>query len=163
LQLAFAAKHAFQLTNGRQRSSFSGANRAHPGNIDSYRDAYASRRLIVPVSGFYEWKRDGAHKQPFAIRYPDHSPLAFAGLWGTWHDLDTFTIVTTEANAAMCAVHDRLPLILSPDQFDEWLDPENPDPQRVLTSTPQEELELVPVSDWGNKARHKGLQCLAPA
>ena len=80
----------------------------------SYRDAYASRRLIVPVSGFYEWKRDGAHKQPFAIRHPDQSPLVFAGLWGTWHDLDTFTIVTTEANEAMQAIHDRMPLILSP-------------------------------------------------
>ena len=54
----------------------------------SYRDAYASRRLIVPVSGFYEWQRAGAHKQPFAIRHPDQSPLAFAGLWGTSHDLE---------------------------------------------------------------------------
>jgi putative SOS response-associated peptidase YedK len=108
----------------------------------------------VPVSGFYEWKRDGAHKQPYAIRHPDQSPLAFAGLWGTWNDLDTFTIVTTDANAAIWPVHDRMPLILSSDQFDEWLDPENPDPEAVLTATPQEPLELVPVSDWVNNARH---------
>ena len=70
----------------------------------SFRDAYASRRLIVPVSGFYEWQREGAHKQPFAIRHPDQSPLAFAGLWETWRDLETFTIVTTEANADMLPV-----------------------------------------------------------
>ena len=128
----------------------------------SYRDAYASRRLIVPVSGFYEWKRDGAHKQPFAIRHPDQSPLVFAGLWGTWHDLDTFTIVTTEANKDMQAVHDRMPLILSPEQIDEWLDPDNPDPERVLTSVPDEELELVPVSEWVNNARHDDPRCLEP-
>ena len=129
----------------------------------SYRDAYASRRLIVPVSGFYEWKRDGAHKQPFAIRHPDQSPLAFAGLWGTWHDLDTFTIVTTDANADMQVIHDRMPLILSPEQIDEWLDPDNPDPERVLTSVPDDELELVPVSEWVNNARHEGRQCLEAA
>jgi putative SOS response-associated peptidase YedK len=126
----------------------------------SYRDAYASRRLIVPVSGFYEWKRDGAHKQPYAIRHPDQSPLPFAGLWETWHDIDTFTIITTAAKQPMRAIHDRMPLILAPDQFEEWLDPENPDPEAVLTAVPQDELELVPVSDWVNNARHEGPQCL---
>ena len=103
---------------------------------------------------------EGTHKQPFPIRRPDHQPFAFARLWETWHDLDTFTIVTTEANATMRAVHDRMPLILSPEQIDEWLDPENPNPEAVLTSVPQDELELVPVSDWVNNARHEGPQCL---
>jgi putative SOS response-associated peptidase YedK len=128
----------------------------------SFRDAYASRRLIIPVSGFYEWKRSGSHKQPFAIRHPDRSPLAFAGIWESWHDLETFAIVTTEANEAMQAIHDRMPLILSTEQFDAWLDPDNPDPSDVLTSVPDEELELVPVSDYVNNARHEGPQCLEP-
>lgn len=128
----------------------------------SYRSAYASRRLIVPVSGFYEWKREGKHKQPFAIRRLDQSPLPFAGLWETWHDVDTFTIVTTAANKAMSAVHDRMPLILSDEQIDEWLDPDNPNPERVLTSVPDEKLELVEVSDFVNNARHEGPQCLDP-
>ena len=114
----------------------------------SYRKAYESRRLIVPASGFYEWKREGTHKQPFAIRRPDHAPLAFAGLWETWQDLDTFTIITTAANKPMRAIHDRMPLILFDEQIDEWLDPENPDPKDVLASLPSEELELVPVSEW---------------
>jgi putative SOS response-associated peptidase YedK len=122
----------------------------------SFRDAYASRRLIVPVSGFYEWKRKGTHKQPFAIRHPDKSPLAFAGLWETWQDLDTFTIVTTAANAAMRPVHDRMPLILDDEQIEQWLDPDNPDPEAVLTAVSDDELELVPVSDWVNNARHEG-------
>jgi putative SOS response-associated peptidase YedK len=60
----------------------------------------------------------------------------------------------------MQGIHDRMPLILSPDQFDEWLDPENPDPEGVLTSVPADELELVPVSDYVNNARHEGPQCL---
>ena len=128
----------------------------------SYRKAYESRRLIVPASGFYEWKREGTHKLPFAIRRPDHSPLPFAGLWETWHDLDTFTIVTTAANKPMRAVHDRMPLILSDEQIDEWLDPENPDPKDVLASLPSEELELVPVSEWVNNARHDDPRCLEP-
>jgi putative SOS response-associated peptidase YedK len=88
--------------------------------------------------------------------------LAFAGIWEIWHDLETFAIVTTEANAVMRAIHDRMPLILSPEQFDEWLDPDNPDPSDVLTSVPDEELELVPVSDYVNNARHEGPQCLDP-
>jgi putative SOS response-associated peptidase YedK len=70
-------------------------------------------------------------------------------LWGTRHGLDTFTIVTTETNADMQAIHDRMPLILSPEQIDEWLDPDNPDPERVLTSVPNDELELVVVSHTG--------------
>jgi putative SOS response-associated peptidase YedK len=71
-------------------------------------------------------KREGTHKQPFAIRRRDKAPIAFAGIWETWHDLESFAIVTTAANAAMAAIHDRMPLILSPEQLDEWLDPENP-------------------------------------
>jgi putative SOS response-associated peptidase YedK len=128
----------------------------------SFRDAYASRRLIVPVSGFYEWKRDGTHKQPFAIRHPDQSPLAFAGLWGTWHDMDTFTIVIAAANQPMSSIHDRMPLILDDVQIEQWLDPDNPDPEAVLTAVPDDELELVPVSDWVNNARHEGPRCLEP-
>jgi putative SOS response-associated peptidase YedK len=60
----------------------------------------------------------------------------------------------------MRAVHDRMPLILEDEQIDEWLDPENPDPHEVLASLPSEELELVPVSEWVNNARHDDPQCL---
>jgi putative SOS response-associated peptidase YedK len=66
------------------------------------------------------------------------------------------------ANKPMRASHARMPLILSPKQFDDWLDPENPDPERVLTAIPQEELELVPMSDWVNNVRHDDPRCLDP-
>jgi putative SOS response-associated peptidase YedK len=120
----------------------------------SYRKAYESRRLIVPASGFYEWKRDGTHKQPFAIHRPDDEPLAFAGLWETWHDTETFTIITTAANATMRQIHDRMPLILDPSDFDRWLDPEIEDPFDILSAEPDVPLELTPVSDWVNSPRH---------
>ena len=101
-------------------------------------------------------------REPFAIRRPAHSPLPFAGLWETWQDLETFTIITTAANKPMRAVHDRMPLILSDEQIDEWLDPENHDPKDVLASLPSDELELVPVSGWVNNARHDDPRCLEP-
>ena len=68
------------------------------------------------MSGFYEWKRDGARKQPFAIHHPDLQPCPLRGPVGAWHDLGTFTIITTAANAALRAVHDRMPLILAPEE-----------------------------------------------
>src|SRR5689334_6033300 len=128
----------------------------------AFKRAYSSRRLIVPASGFYEWKTEGSHKQPFAIHRPDGKPLAFAGLWETWHDLDTFTIVTTAANPTMRQVHERMPLILSPADFDRWLDPETEDPADILTAEPDEPLELTPVSAWVNSARHDDARCLEP-
>src|SRR3954451_9791463 len=129
----------------------------------AFRHAYAARRLIVPASGFYEWQREGTHKQPFAIHRPDGAPLAFAGLWETWHDIDTFTIVTTTAIDAMGQVHERMPLILSPADYDRWLAPENDDPADVLGSLPDVALELTPVSDWVNSARHDDARCLERA
>ena len=71
------------------------------------------RALIVPVSGSTNGSAT-RHISNLAIRQPDQSPLAFAGLWGAWHDLDTFTIVTTNADADMQVIHDRMPLIPHP-------------------------------------------------
>src|SRR3954469_409072 len=116
----------------------------------AFKHAYAARRLIVPASGFYEWQREGTHKRPFAIHRADGAPLAFAGLWETWHDIDTFTIITTTAIDTMGQVHERMPLILSPRYYDRWLDPENDDPVEVLGSVPAVALELTPLSDWVN-------------
>jgi putative SOS response-associated peptidase YedK len=69
-------------------------------------------------------------------------------------------LATTAANADMRPVHDRMPLILDDEQIEQWLDPDYPDPAAVLTSVPDDELVLVPVSDWVNNARHEGPQCL---
>lgn len=97
-----------------------------------FRGAFALRRCIVPVSGFYEWRRLGAPngKQPYYIHAADDEPLLLAGLWESWgrHDrsIESFTIITTEPNAMIAAIHDRAPVILDPHQTDLWLDPSAP-------------------------------------
>ena len=85
----------------------------------AFRAAYKARRCIVPASGFYEWKAETAGKQPYYIRSRSEVPLAMAGLWESWRDPDgivvrTFCIITTEANALMTEIHERMPVLLRP-------------------------------------------------
>jgi putative SOS response-associated peptidase YedK len=87
----------------------------------SFREAYRKRRCLIPASGFYEWKLESGRKQPYYI-YPSGGALfSFAGLWEQWQDLQTCAIITTEANAKMAAVHDRMPVIVSPAEYSAWL------------------------------------------
>jgi putative SOS response-associated peptidase YedK len=87
----------------------------------SFRDAYRKRRCLIPASGFYEWKAEGGRKQPYYV-YPAGAELfAFAGLWERWQELETCCIVTTQANATMAAVHERMPVIVSPAEYSAWL------------------------------------------
>jgi putative SOS response-associated peptidase YedK len=92
----------------------------------AFRAAIRERRCLVPATGFYEWKGDPGRKQPFAITLPDRPIFAFAGLWESWkpaegEPLETFTIITSEANAAVAEVHDRMPVILPKEAEADWL------------------------------------------
>jgi putative SOS response-associated peptidase YedK len=94
----------------------------------AFRDAFArGQRCIVPVDAFYEWKKIGASKQPYAIIAADGQPLAMAGLWERWRDraaggvLQSFTIITTAPNELCGAIHDRMPVILPRDKWASWL------------------------------------------
>jgi putative SOS response-associated peptidase YedK len=92
----------------------------------SFRAALKRRRCLVPADGFYEWKRIGKSKQPYHIRLLDHELFAFAGLWEIWtgpdgSEIQSCTVITTEANSLMQDLHDRMPVILSPDDYDQWL------------------------------------------
>src|SRR5262245_13513854 len=95
----------------------------------AFRDAMRQRRCLVPADGFYEWKRTGPKtKQAYNIGLKDDALFAFAGLWERWKDpqgqiIRTCTILTTQANALLAGVHDRMPVILHPDDYDLWLDP----------------------------------------
>jgi putative SOS response-associated peptidase YedK len=92
----------------------------------SFRGAWKQRRCVVPASGFFEWQGERGHKQPHAITVPGQPLFAFAGLWETWkphggEPVETFTIMTTEANEQVARIHDRMPVILPMDAIDTWL------------------------------------------
>ena len=140
---------------------------------NAFKHAFKRRRCIVPVDGFYEWQKlEGQKvKQPYFISRPDGEPLAFAGLWEEWKGPDrsgdqrlrSATIITTEANATMAPVHDRMPVILPPSAWDAWLDEDNADLDtlgRLLVPAPPEILTLRPVSTEVNNVRNKGAQLI---
>lgn len=93
----------------------------------AYRAAFRQRRCLLPADGFYEWRKEGAAKQPYLFRHQDGRPFAMAGLWELWRSadgpaLETCTIITTEANDAVRPVHPRMPAILPPERYADWLD-----------------------------------------
>lgn len=103
----------------------------------SFRSAFKSRRCVVPATGFFEWKGEPGHKQPYAITAADQTLFAFAGLWERWQPKDgdaveTFTIITTEPNEAVAAVHDRMPVILPADSIQDWLEAPAKEAQALL-------------------------------
>ncbi|UCE88170.1 MAG: SOS response-associated peptidase [Pseudomonadota bacterium] len=107
-------------------------------NKPAYRGPLRHRRCLVPADGFYEWQaRDGA-KQPWYIYLKDRRPFAMAGLWDRWEGpegeiIESCTLLTTDANSLLAAVHERMPVILAPDIWTHWLDPQVQD---VVTLTP---------------------------
>jgi putative SOS response-associated peptidase YedK len=127
----------------------------------AFRDAVRYRRCLVPASGFYEWRRGpGKQKQPFWVRPPHLGPIAFAGLWETWSDrntggeIDSGCILTTAANAALAAIHDRMPVTISPEDFEAWLTGEPEAATDLLKPAPPDAFEAIPVSTRVNKAEN---------
>ncbi len=139
---------------------------------NSFRSAFAKRRCIVTADGFYEWKRlDPKTKHPMYIHRADGDPLAFAGLYERWTDAEnlreihTCTIITTTPNEMMAEIHDRMPVLLSPQQWDEWLDPANADTeslQRLLVPAPDALLTSYAVSTEVNSVKNNNADLLAP-
>ncbi len=142
----------------------------------AFRRAFERFRCLIIADGFYEWRPAGAatgtsavrgRKQPFHITRDDGEVFAFAGLWSIWHGQDpplrSCTILTTAANSAIAALHDRMPIILAPDAEAAWLDPSTgPDELRhVLAGLPAAATALRPVGTAVNDARCDGPECLA--
>jgi len=130
----------------------------------SFRSAFRKRRCLVPADGFYEWRADGKAKQPYLIARRDGASFAFAGLWERWTPkekpaepafIDSYTIVTTEANTLLKPLHERMPVILAPEHYASWLDPEaaEADLLALLRPAPEELLHYFPVSRRVNAAR----------
>jgi putative SOS response-associated peptidase YedK len=136
----------------------------------AFRNAMKRRRCLVPADGFYEWKRDGATKRPYYIRRKDGAPFAFAGLYETWigpngEELDTAAIVTTAANRVLAPIHDRMPVILTPDAYEMWLDTRNVDAETAaaLIAPAQNELfEAYEISPLVNRVANDVPEVQAP-
>jgi putative SOS response-associated peptidase YedK len=126
--------------------------------LPTFRDAYALRRCIVPVDGFFEWKaiRGAGRKQPYAIAMKDGSPFGLAGLWENWKNPNTgewertFAILTVSSNELIGQIHNRMPAILEPRSYDRWLSTE-PDPHDLLITYSSEPMTMWPISTRVNK------------
>lgn len=132
----------------------------------AFRDAYRHRRCLVPADAFYEWKPVAGRKQPYCIRMRDHTLFGMAGLWEHWvapdgQVVESCTIVTVEANALVGELHDRMPLILAPADYDAWLGAGT-----MAAALPHavaaEEMVAYPVSPLVSNARNDDPACLVP-
>lgn len=123
----------------------------------AFREPFRRRRCLVPVNGFYEWKKAGSRRQPYAVARADRTLLAMAGLWDEWRSpqeqmagdrVRSFTIITTAANALLAPLHERMPVILDPADWPLWLGEAAAEPARLkalLRPCPPERLALWPV------------------
>jgi putative SOS response-associated peptidase YedK len=122
----------------------------------SFREAFKRRRCIIPADGFYEWQVQGKAKQPYYISLKSEEPLAMAGLWESWRGQDgevlrTCCIITTEANEVMKPIHDRMPVILAPQDWDAWLDAPVDKIMAMVTPFDGGLIQAWPVSSRVNK------------
>ncbi|HLQ30291.1 MAG TPA: SOS response-associated peptidase [Ktedonobacteraceae bacterium] len=135
----------------------------------SFKRLLRSRRCLVVADGFYEWKKEHVGKTPMYMTLKDGSPFAFAGLWDLWHspdgrDIRTCTIVTTQPNALVTSIHDRMPAILSADAREIWLDSSLHDEQALLpllVPYPADEMTARAVSRLVNNPKVEGAELIA--
>ena len=138
--------------------------------LPAFRDAMKCRRCLVPADAFYEWKREGSAKQPYCFDVNEGQLFAFAGLWEGWKDANgtwvkTCTILTTAPNAATSAIHDRMPVILDPADYDVWLDPGMKDSvgvSELLKPFDPSAMRYYPVSSRVNNVQNDDVECTRP-
>jgi putative SOS response-associated peptidase YedK len=136
----------------------------------AFRDALTNRRCLIPSDGFYEWMKSGKTKQPYCFEMEDGKLFAFAGLWERWKDpagnwIKTCSILTTTPNAVTSAVHDRMPVILGPADYDLWLDPGMNNAAAVSDLLkPYDALRMrsYPVSTRINQVANDDAECCVP-
>jgi putative SOS response-associated peptidase YedK len=135
----------------------------------AYRAAFKRRRCLIAADGFYEWKPGTPKKQPFYIRLKGGEPFAFAGLWEHWEQegkkTESCTIIVTDANKLMAPIHDRMPVILAPQDYDRWLDPALQEPAAILPLLrpyPAGDMEAYPVSTLVNSPKNDRPELIAP-
>ncbi len=160
--------------------NLSGASRLINARVEtlatkpSFRAAFKRRRCLILADGFYEWKGEKGHKQPWFIALPSNQPLAFAGLWEIWKDRQappdqsdyrSCTIITTEASESLRDIHHRMPVILKPEAHEKWLDPQNQDVHQIesiLQTNIVREFKRYPVSKRINRIQNNSADNIEP-
>ncbi len=127
----------------------------------AFRNAFRRRRCLIAADGFYEWQRTGGPKQPYYLGLNDGEPFAFAGIWEHWEGqgetIDSCAIIVTAANELVAPIHDRMPVILDPTDYEAWMDPKLQDPERLkafLRPYPAERMRAYPVSTRVNNPKN---------
>jgi putative SOS response-associated peptidase YedK len=134
----------------------------------AFRSAFKRRRCLVVADGFYEWGKGDGGKVPYYFQLKDEGPFAFPGLWERWEKgeepVESCTLITTEANGVVGQVHDRMPVMIMPQDYSPWLDPQDQGTDRVkklLRPLPDDWMVSYPVSKLVNNPRNQGPQCIA--
>jgi putative SOS response-associated peptidase YedK len=152
-------KIGFKLANARAETV---------AELPSFRTSFKNQRCLVPIDGFYEWNQTTQPKQPYYFHLKNEEPFCLAGLWDIWKFpagdvVNTFTLITTEPNAVVAPVCDRMPVILDEKDFEAWLDPKNQDTAQLkalLKAYPASAMEGYPVSSYVSKAGNEGSMCV---
>ena len=135
----------------------------------SFRAAFKKRRCLIAADGFYEWKHAGLKKQPIYVHLKNGVVFAFAGLWEAWmspqgNQVESCTIITTSPNELLKDIHDRMPVILPPEEYETWLQAstEEHSLQQLLRPYPAEEMEAYGVSTEVNSPKNNTPGCILP-
>lgn len=139
--------------------------------VSRFRGALRSRRCILPASGFYEWQVAGGRKQPWYFSAMAGGPIGLAGIWDAWRsgdgvELETCAVLTTRPNGILQPIHDRMPVVLTPEQCRQWLDPERTEPaalEPLLAPAPDEAISACRVGPAVSSVRNDSPECIAPA
>jgi len=138
-----------------------------------FRNAFRKRRCVIPADGFYEWKGEKGHKQPYYITVPSGKPFAFAGLWETWVDKEndeesvykSCTIITTAASEPLSSIHHRMPAILDPEFHEKWLNEKIQNPKNleiILRDGLIYDMIYYSVSKSVNSVKNNDPNCIKP-
>lgn len=136
---------------------------------NAFRDAVLRRRCLVPADGFYEWKSIDGVKQPFFIHHPGGHALAMAGIWERWRgpdgQIESFSVLTSEPNAEMAELHNRMPVVLAHEDWDRWIDPDERSAEDLidlLVPAPDGSLVMHPVDRGVGNTRAEGPELIRP-
>ena len=137
------------------------------GKKPAYRSAWKQRRCLIPADGFYEWQKGAADKQPFMIRVGKRKLFAFGGLWEHWQspdgsEIDSCTILTITPNTLTAPIHDRMPVIIDPADYDPWLEAGTAEAAELLRPYPAEVMGAQPVSKLVNNPKIDEPRCAEP-